>query len=38
MTRYLIEPRNLAQNVRGKYNQKPLDHAKQSHTDALRTT
>ena len=29
--------KNISKNVLGKYNQKRLDHAKQSTTDALKT-
>ena len=30
--------KNISKNLRGKYGQKPLDYAKQSATDALRTS
>ena len=30
--------KNISKNVSGKYSQKLLDHAKQSTTDALKTT
>ena len=30
--------RNISKNLRGKYSQKPVDHAKQSAADALKTT
>ena len=29
--------KNITKNLNGKYSQKPLDHAKQSATDALKT-
>ena len=30
--------KNISKNLNGKYRQKPIDHAKQSATDALKTT
>ena len=30
--------KNISKNLSGKYSQKPLDHAKQSAIDALKTT
>ena len=30
--------KNISKNLSGKYSKKPIDHAKQSATDALKTT